>query len=140
VRALGLLPFAITLVDDREGMFNNLPDNLTCRHLDDPVKALANLPANAACVIMTHSHALDYRLAEAALRRGDMAYVGLIGSATKRAGFASSFRRAGGSAETLGRLICPIGGGTVRDKRPEIIAALVAAELVTCLLPARHQP
>lgn len=140
VKALCLLPFAVTLIDDRDGVFDSLPENIDCRHLDDPVTALADLPANAACVIMTHSHALDYRLTEATLRRGDMAYVGLIGSATKRAGFASGFRRSGGTAEELDRLNCPIGGGAVRDKRPEVIAALVAAELITCLLPARYQP
>ena len=27
--------------------------------------------------------------------------------------------------------VLPIGGSTVRDKRPEVIAALVAAELIT---------
>jgi xanthine dehydrogenase accessory factor len=140
VKALSPLPFAVTLVDDREDIFIGLPGNILCRRLDDPVKALENLSAKAACVIMTHSHALDYRLTEAALRRGDMAYVGLIGSATKRAGFASTFRRAGGTVEELDHLVCPIGGGAVRDKRPEIIAVLVAAELISCLLPARYQP
>jgi xanthine dehydrogenase accessory factor len=140
VKALCLLPFAVTLIDDRDGVFNDLPHHVACRHLVDPVDVLANLPANTACVIMTHSHALDYRLAEAALGRGDMAYVGLIGSATKRAGFASGFRYSGGTAEELERLTCPIGGGLVRDKRPEIIAALVVAELITRLLPARHHP
>ncbi len=140
VKTLSLLPFTVTLVDDREGVFDGLPDSIPCQRLDDPVTALADLPANAACVIMTHSHALDYRLTGAALTRGDLAYVGMIGSATMRAGFASGFRRSGGTAEDLDRLTCPIGGSAVRDKRSEVIAAPVAAELITCLLPPRYQP
>ena len=34
----------------------------------------------------------------------------------------------------LDTLICPIGGVAVRDKRPPVIAALVAAELITRML------
>lgn len=30
----------------------------------------------------------------------------------------------------LARLVCPIGGTHVRDKRPAVIATLVAAELI----------
>ncbi len=36
----------------------------------------------------------------------------------------------------IDRLVCPIGGAQVRDKRPEVIAALVAAELVEHLCAA----
>jgi xanthine dehydrogenase accessory factor len=136
-RALALLPFAVKLVDDRDGMTNDLPGNVIGLRLDDPVRALTDLPAATACVIMTHSQALDYRLAEAALARGDMSYVGLIGSATKRARFVASFRRSGGNDQQLSRLTCPIGGTRIRDKRPEVIAAMVAAELLCSLLPAR---
>lgn len=139
-RALSLLPFTVSLVDDREGMFGDLPDNIAGLRLDDPAAAMAELPAGAACVIMTHSHALDYRLTEVALARGDMAYVGLIGSATKRAGFIAGFRRTGGSDSQLDRLTCPIGRTQIRDKRPEIISALVAAELLNRLLPAINTP
>ncbi|MGL4974708.1 MAG: xanthine dehydrogenase accessory protein XdhC, partial [Bosea sp. (in: a-proteobacteria)] len=133
-QALALLPLGVTLVDDREGVFGGLPDGLVQLNFYDPVEALLAAPAGAAHVILTHSHALDYRLAEAALRRGDTAYVGLIGSATKKARFAQSFQRNGGSEAELSRLVCPIGGAHVRDKRPEVIAALVAAELVGVLL------
>nr|WP_047582179.1 XdhC family protein [Methylobacterium sp. ZNC0032] len=61
----------------------------------------------------------------------------MIGSATKRARFESGFLRSGGRREALARLTCPIGGSDVDDKRPEVIAALTAAELVRCLLGRR---
>lgn len=132
--ALALLPLSVTLVDDRADVFEGLPGGVTLRRLDDPVQALLAAPAGAAHVILTHSHALDYRLTEAALNRGDATYVGLIGSATKRTRFCQSFLRHGGSEAALKWLTCPIGGNEVRNKRPEVIAALTAAELVRTLL------
>ena len=137
-RALAPLPFSVALIDDRDDVMSGLPPAITCIRMADPVDAVASTAANAAFVVLSHSHALDYRLAEAALARGDAAYVGMIGSATKRARFEASFLRAGGRRETLARLTCPIGGSDVDDKRPEGIAALTAAELVRCLLGGRE--
>ena len=128
--ALAPLPFRTTLVDDRLEAGQRVPDSVTPLSLDDPAAAIAAAPAGAAFVILTHSHALDYRLTDAALRRGDAAYVGMIGSETKRARFGRSFLQGGGSPEAIRKLTCPIGGSDVADKRPEIIAALTAAELI----------
>lgn len=136
--ALAPLPVAVSLIDDRDDVMNGLPAAVTCIRMADPAGAVTDAPAGTAFVVLTHSHALDYRLTEAALARGDAAYVGMIGSATKRARFESSFLRCGGRRETLERLICPIGGSDVDDKRPEVIAALTAAELVRCLLGRRE--
>jgi len=133
-RSLVLLPFAVALVDDRAGQFGELPEAIACLQLDDPETALIAAPAGAGFVVLTHSHALDYRLTEAALLRGDAAYVGMIGSATKRSRFEASFRRRHPASKALAQLICPIGGSGVHDKRPEVIAALTAAELVRSLL------
>jgi xanthine dehydrogenase accessory factor len=133
-QALAALPFATTLIDDRDGVLDRLPANITCVRMEDPVRAIETAKPGSAFVILSHSHALDYRLAEAALARGDAAYVGMIGSATKRARFEAGFLRDGGRAETLARLTCPIGGCDVDDKRPAVIAALTAAELVRNLL------
>jgi xanthine dehydrogenase accessory factor len=129
---LSLLPFAVTLVDDRDDVLADLPCNCRVRHLEDPAEAIADAPSGAAYVILTHSHALDYRLTEAALERRDAAYVGMIGSRTKRKRFESQFLRNAGTSAMLAGLTCPIGGADVDDKRPEIIASLTAAELVRC--------
>lgn len=133
-RSLALLPVAVTLIDDRPGQFGEVPATVACLQLEDPETALAAARPGAAFVILTHSHALDYRLAEAALLRGDAAYVGMIGSGTKRARFEASFRRRHPGSKVLGGFTCPIGGSDVHDKRPEVIAALTSAELVRCLL------
>jgi len=133
-RSLALLPLAVTLVDDRASQFDEVPAAVACLQLDDPEPALSTARPGSAFVVLTHSHALDYRLAEAALLRGDAAYVGMIGSATKRARFEASFRRRHPGNKALTQLTCPIGGSDVHDKRPEVIAALTSAELVRCLL------
>jgi xanthine dehydrogenase accessory protein XdhC len=132
--ALAPLPFATSLIDDRDGVMDGLPAATTCIRMADPVAAVETAPAEAAFVILTHSHALDYRLAEAALNRRDASYVGMIGSETKRARFETAFLRGGGRREALAHLTCPIGRADVDDKRPEVIAALTAAELVRSLL------
>lgn len=133
-RSLALLPVAATLIDDRPGQFDEVPATIACLQLDDPEAVLAAARPGSAFVVLTHSHALDYRLAEAALLRGDAAYVGMIGSGTKRARFEASFRRRRPGSKALTGLTCPIGGSDVHDKRPEVIAALTSAELVRCLL------
>ena len=46
---------------------------------------------------------------------------------------------AAGRGGDIDRLTLPIGGAAVRDKRPEVIAALTAAELATCLLSSQQE-
>ena len=81
----------------------------------------------AAVVILTHDHALDYRLAAAALG-GRARFVGLIGSRTKRARFLS--RLAADNVDAA-RLTCPIGLPGISGKEPEVIAIATLAQLLT---------
>jgi xanthine dehydrogenase accessory factor len=147
-RALAPLPFAVTVIETRKEELADLPDGMTRRLVAMPEACIADIPAGGAAVILTHDHALDFLIAERALARADLAYVGMIGSATKRATFSHWLARQagrhaekGGSAAMMARLVLPIGGSTVRDKRPEVIAALVAAELlqqVPLTVPQMH--
>ena len=97
-----------------------------------PEFEIVTAPAGSAFVVLTHDHALDFLCTSAALRRGDARYVGLIGSATKREKFRRFARNEcdGLSDESL---TCPIGAQGSRDKRPEVIAAFVVAEVLTAL-------
>ncbi len=79
---------------------------------------------------MTHSHALDLDLVAAALASKRFSYVGLIGSATKRARFAGAMRKIGIPADAIERLTCPIGLTEIRDKAPAAIAAAIVAQLL----------
>lgn len=131
-RAVSLLPFRLELVDARPGELAQAT-GLPTRLCERPEERLAELRPGDAALILTHSHALDFLLAEAALSRGDLAYVGMIGSATKRARFVSWLQARGRDAGLADALVLPIGGRPVADKRPEIIAALTAAELTARL-------
>ncbi len=71
-------------------------------------------PPGAFIVIMTHSHDLDYELVKAAMEKGDFAYLGLIGSDTKRALFEKRLQAEGFAKDMLARLSCPIGVGRVK--------------------------
>jgi xanthine dehydrogenase accessory factor len=137
-RALAPLPLRVRWVDGRDDAFPDPaiegPEVVVSGRLLEEVEAA---PAGAAYLVLTHSHALDSMLCAAALQRGDFAYLGLIGSRTKRRQFERAFRDLGIADERIARLVCPIGGGRIRDKRPAVIAALVAAELLEALAQAK---
>ncbi|WP_298189151.1 xanthine dehydrogenase accessory protein XdhC [Novosphingobium sp.] len=94
------------------------------------IECVAEAPDEAALVILTHDHALDYRLTLAALRRSALAFTGLIGSQTKRARFLARLERDEVSAEARGRLSCPIGLPGVTGKEPDVIAIALLAQLL----------
>ena len=62
---------------------------------DRPLALIEAAPAGSACFVLTHSHSLDFTLCSAVLERGDFAYLGLIGSRTKRAKFERGFAELG---------------------------------------------
>lgn len=141
-RILGELPCRLLWFDPRPGMFPaGLPARVRTRRLDTPEAAVAAVPGDAFHLVMTHSHPLDLALTEAVLRRGDFAWLGLIGSRTKRARFARRLRAAGIGEDLLARLVCPIGISGIRDKRPAVIAVAVAAQLLLAFeaRAARHR-
>lgn len=126
--ALAPLPLRVRWIDERAHEFPASPPVevvVTDRLLDE----VAGASSGTAYFVITHSHGLDFAVCEAVLRRGDFAYLGLIGSATKRSRFERGFRELGLDP---GRLTCPI-GGALKDKRPAVIAALAAAEVITVL-------
>ena len=121
------------------------PENVEPRPSDDPAALAARLPAGRYHLVMTHSHPLDLAVCEALLRRGDFAWAGLIGSASKRARFERQLRAAGIAADRLARLVCPIGIEGIEGKAPAVIAASVAAQLLlafeaTAMRAARPVP
>jgi xanthine dehydrogenase accessory factor len=133
MRALEPLPAQATLVDSRPESLEG--SSISGRTLLTPVpeQVVREAPPGSAFVVMTHAHSLDFLIVAEALKRGDAAYCGMIGSATKRAVFTSWLEGEGHRRELAEKLVCPIGGTAVRDKRPEVIAALTAAEIVTAL-------
>ncbi len=91
---------------------------------------LEHLPPGSHVLIMTHDHAEDFALCDAAARRPDLGSVGVIGSTAKWSHFTSMLTEAGHSQAEIARITCPIGGPSIVGKEPAVIAISVAAELL----------
>ena len=135
--ALMPLPLTTSVIETRQEELDELPPGIHRRLVAMPEALVSTAAQGAAIVIVTHDHALDFLIAKEALSRTDLAYVGMIGSATKRATFAHWLAREGGDQAGLHRLTLPIGGAAVKDKRPEVIAAMTAAELLSAFAAYR---
>lgn len=132
--ALALLPLRVEVVETRAEALEGFSPLVETRLTAVPEEAVRDAPARSAFVVLTHDHALDFLIVAEALKREDAAYVGMIGSATKKSTFRSWYlKTAGGEEAAFARLVCPIGGTVVKDKRPAVIAALAAAEIVAAL-------
>lgn len=130
VLALAPLPFAVRWLDDREEAFPaHLPSNASAIRMRDPEAEIAGAKPDSLILVMTHDHPLDMAITAAALKRG-FPYIGLIGSATKRARFEKRFRELGLGGDRIASLVCPIGISGVADKDPAVIAASVTAQLL----------
>jgi len=131
VRALAPLPFRITWIDSRADAFPpDAPPQAEKIVSASPPTDVGGAPPGALYLVMTHSHPLDLEICAQVLRRGDFAFLGLIGSETKRARFASRLRAAGIPPHLLSRLTCPIGIPGIGSKEPAAIATAVAAQLL----------
>ena len=132
VRLLDALPCRVTWIDEREAEFPAEPSAAHIQRLCvEPVEAeVRQAPAGAFYLVLTHSHDLDQAITAAILRRADVGFLGLIGSATKRARFLHRFQARGVPAESLARLTCPIGLPGIAGKQPELIALAVVAQLL----------
>ncbi|MER9891012.1 xanthine dehydrogenase accessory protein XdhC [Mesorhizobium sp. M0119] len=132
--AVALLPVHVVVVETRAEALEGIPEAVETSLTPMPEAVVRKAPAGSAFVVLTHDHALDFLIVAEALKRRDAAYVGMIGSRTKKATFRNWFlKSADGSEAEFARLVSPIGGGAVKDKRPQVIAALAAAEIMTAL-------
>ena len=140
VPLLTALPLRIVWADSREAINTHqvpfpldLPSHITTVVSDTLEAELTAAKRGDLVLIMSHSHALDEALVHAALKLQRLAYVGLIGSATKKRLFVKRLGSRGVSDADLQRVVCPIGMAsptTVHSKLPAVIALQVAAQIV----------
>lgn len=122
-------------VDARDAVFPDaMPAHLVTLASDAPDAEVEGAPPGCCYLVLTHSHDLDLRIVEAVLRRGDFRFLGLIGSATKRARFVRRLQARGFGDDAIARLTCPIGLPGLRGKEPEVLAISAVAQLLA--LPA----
>jgi xanthine dehydrogenase accessory factor len=102
-----------------------------------PELVLTSLPAGTHVLVMTHDHAEDLALCDAALRTPALGSIGLIGSSAKWARFRSRLLAEGHEADVVDRITTPIGLTDLGGKDPATIAVSVAAGLLVELERAR---
>jgi len=99
-------------------------------HAVVPELVLGELPAGCHVLLMTHDHAEDIALCDAALRCGHLGSIGLIGSSVKWRRFAKRLAEEGHDEAALARITTPIGLPEITGKEPATIAVSVAADLL----------
>lgn len=111
-----------------------LPPHIHCLPTDDASAEVLDAPFGSAHLVLTHRHDLDLRIVDAILRRDDVrqgqAWVGLIGSRTKRAVFEHRLQARGHDEAVIRAMACPIGLPGITGKEPGVIAVAVVAQLL----------
>jgi xanthine dehydrogenase accessory factor len=133
IQVLSRLPYALTWVDSRDGIFpDSVPAAVVCEHSEPVQSAVRDLAPGSRVLIMSFSHAEDLDIVAQCLtrqrERGDLSYIGLIGSKTKWATFRHRLAARGYSDQELAQVTCPIGLPGISGKEPEVIAVAVAAQ------------
>jgi xanthine dehydrogenase accessory factor len=115
---------------DRLAVLDDPVARVHVHHAPVPELVLGEVPRGTHVLIMTHDHAEDAALCDAALRCGHLASIGLIGSSAKWRRFEKRLLAEGHDAEALARITTPIGLPEVTGKEPATIAVSVAADLL----------
>jgi xanthine dehydrogenase accessory protein XdhC len=103
-----------------------------------PELVLSRLPTGTHVLVMTHDHAEDLALCDAALRATHLGPIGLIGSSAKWGRFRRALVADGHAPADVDRIITPIGLPALPGKEPAVIAVGVAAALLSSF--ARPSP
>jgi len=136
VPLLASLPFAIEWIDSRAEQFPaTVPANVNIRVRATPPDEVTRFAPNTRFLVMTHNHELDEEICYRVLARGDSAWLGLIGSESKRKRFEHRLRKRGLPEASLEALVCPVGMSGISGKRPATIALAIAAQLLRDQVP-----
>lgn len=135
VPLLTTLPCTVHWIDSRE---DALPatnsERIHSEWLEAPTIALRDAPPKSMALVMTHNHALDFDITAAALANKNVAWVGMIGSNSKRRQFERHLQKQTTTTSTE-HLACPIGESNADLRDPAELAIALAATL----LQARSQ-
>ena len=128
--SLSPLPqFALTWVDTAAERFpERIAEGVRQRVAARPEGLICEAPHIAWHLIVTYSHALDLEICHRLLASG-ASEIGLIGSASKAARFASRLSALGHAPGQIARIHCPMGDITL-GKHPQAIALGVAVQLL----------
>ncbi len=118
-------------VDNREKEFPEQIDASVSIHTEKDINLYINkINPGSLCIIMTHSHNLDFQILELLLDRKDCKYIGLIGSNTKSLRFRKRLKSNAFSEKDINSFYCPIGVPELKGKYPMEIAVSIAAQVL----------
>lgn len=131
VRLLGTMNCRVHCYDTRQEWLERLPSGarLIRRQLVDIPEQVAQIPASAFVLLMTMGHATDLPILKEFLSTRTQAYLGVIGSKSKRAVLSKELIAGGIPADLAEDFFCPIGLPVGSDD-PAEIAVSVAAQLL----------
>jgi xanthine dehydrogenase accessory factor len=135
--------FAVTVLDDRA-------DLLGLPHFDSSIRCLSEPSAETfvrshkwserdALVLVSRNYHLDREALAAALEKGGMGYLGMIGSKKKVLTVFDELSKRGVSRKVLARVRAPVGINIGADS-PTEIAVSVLAEVIMVLRGADGRP
>lgn len=128
------------LTDERLACLDGAPAVVHVHHAPVPELVLGTVPPGTHVLVMTHDHAEDFALCDAALRCTHLGRIGLIGSAAKWSRFRTGLLVEGHTEAEVDRIQSPIGDPAVAGKEPATIAVAVAADLLRTLVPSGARP
>jgi xanthine dehydrogenase accessory factor len=125
-------PVEITIADERPD-WNSAERFPSCRRITDlggAIALCADAPASTIACVMTHSHDTDLDILRGLLSvPTPPAFVGLIGSRSKRACLFRRLAESGIDRARIDAVRCPIGLGDM-GKEPPLIAVSIAGEIL----------
>ncbi len=121
---------AEAVAPERLGVLDDAVARVRAHHAPLPELVLSALPPGTHVLVLTHDHAEDHALVDAALRVDHLGSLGLIGSSAKWARFRHHLLDAGHTPAALDAVTTPIGLPDLPGKDPATIAVSVAADLL----------
>ena len=122
---------SLTCIDPRDEWLAKIAarPNVCKVLVTEPADFVAKLPAGTFYLCMSQGHATDLPIVREILRRGDAAFIGVIGSEPKSRTLRSTLLKEGFAELMVARIHCPIGLPIGSNSPPEI-AVSIAAQLL----------
>lgn len=130
VPMLSQAPLEVVVVDHRPewNTAKRYPDARRITDYNEGVALAAEDPGATLACVLTCSHDIDCDIL-VGLLKAPPAFVGLIGSTSKRAGFIGRLTARGVGEQDIARVRCPLGVGDT-GKAPTLVAVSIAAQLL----------
>lgn len=132
VALLARLRCAVDVIDTRMEWLGRLvkAQNVRAHWVQEDVLGLEQVKAESFVLSLTKGHATDRPVLREVLRRySDVPFVGVIGSAAKRAVLLRELREDGIREELLEKMVCPV-GLPIGENDPAEIAVSIVAQLL----------